>query len=96
MRDHGGNLDWAMARWGGAADDWVDLSTGINPRPYPLPPIPVRDWASLPTTAGMAALCDVLLVVPSQITAHIQEMHITLGHLLCGALEQGLGLVEVD
>ncbi len=44
----------------------------------------------------MADLCDVLLVVPSRITAHIQEMHITLGHLLCAALEQGLGLVEVD
>ncbi|MEQ8653947.1 MAG: D-sedoheptulose 7-phosphate isomerase [Kiloniellales bacterium] len=44
----------------------------------------------------MADLCDILLVVPSDITAHIQEMHITLGHLLCGALEQGLGLVEVD
>lgn len=47
-----------MARWGGAADDWVDLSTGINPRPYPLPAIPVRSWASLPTRTAMAALCD--------------------------------------
>ncbi len=44
----------------------------------------------------MADFCDIRLVVPSQITAHIQEMHITLGHLLCGALEQGLGLVETD
>ncbi len=43
----------------------------------------------------MLELCDIALVVPSQITAHIQEMHITLGHLLCAALEQGLGLVEV-
>jgi len=40
----------------------------------------------------MHDLCDVLLVVPSDTTARIQEMHITLGHMLCGALEQKLGL----
>jgi D-sedoheptulose 7-phosphate isomerase len=53
------------------------------------------------TTAGlsgrdggkMPALCDVMLIVPSPSTARIQEMHITLGHLLCGALEQELGLL---
>lgn len=42
---------------------------------------------------AMVGLCDPLLIVPSQSTARIQEMHITLGHLLCGALEQELGLV---
>ncbi|MCB1532602.1 MAG: D-sedoheptulose 7-phosphate isomerase [Alphaproteobacteria bacterium] len=41
----------------------------------------------------MAELCDVLLIVPSNTTARIQEMHITLGQMLCGALEQRLGLV---
>lgn len=41
----------------------------------------------------MGDLCDVLLIVPSDTTARIQEMHITLGHMLCGALEQKLGLV---
>ena len=41
-------------------------------------------------------LCDIALVVPSQTTSRIQEMHILLGHMLCGALEQSLGLVEVD
>lgn len=53
------------------------------------------------TTAGlsgrdggqMRALCDVMLIVPSPSTARIQEMHITLGHLLCGALEKELGLL---
>ncbi len=34
-----------------------------------------------------------LLVVPSDTTARIQEMHITLGQMLCGALEIELGLV---
>jgi D-sedoheptulose 7-phosphate isomerase len=39
---------------------------------------------------AMQALCDVVLSVPSRITARIQEMHIFLGHLLCKALEQRL------
>ncbi len=41
----------------------------------------------------MADVCDLLMVVPSNTTARIQEMHITLGQMLCGALEQKLGLV---
>lgn len=41
----------------------------------------------------MAGLADHLLVVPSDTTARIQEMHITLGQMLCGALEIELGLV---
>jgi D-sedoheptulose 7-phosphate isomerase len=45
------------------------------------------------TGGQMAALCDALIVVPSAVTARIQEMHITIGHMLCKALEQRLGLV---
>ncbi len=41
----------------------------------------------------MAAVCDLLIIIPSNTTARIQEMHITLGQMLCGALEQKLGLV---
>jgi D-sedoheptulose 7-phosphate isomerase len=41
----------------------------------------------------MPDLCDALIVVPSSVTARIQEMHITIGHVLCKALEQRLGLV---
>ncbi|MCH7935579.1 MAG: SIS domain-containing protein [Proteobacteria bacterium] len=41
----------------------------------------------------MVGLADPLLIVPSDITSRIQEMHITLGHMLCGALEQELGLI---
>ncbi|HRW59325.1 MAG TPA: SIS domain-containing protein [Defluviicoccus sp.] len=40
----------------------------------------------------MAALCDHLLAVPSAVTARVQELHIVLGHMLCSAIEQGLGL----
>ena len=41
----------------------------------------------------MKGLADPLLIVPSDRTARIQEMHITLGQMLCSALEQELGLV---
>jgi D-sedoheptulose 7-phosphate isomerase len=39
-------------------------------------------------------LADHCLVVPSDVTARIQEMHILLGQMLCGALEIELGLVD--
>ena len=42
---------------------------------------------------AMKGLADPLLVVPSQTTSRIQEMHIMLGQMLCGALERELGLV---
>lgn len=42
----------------------------------------------------MIGLADHLLIVPSNTTARIQEMHIVLGHFLCGALEAELGLVK--
>jgi len=42
----------------------------------------------------LAGLADHLLVVPSDTTARIQEMHIALGQMLCGALEIELGLVK--
>jgi D-sedoheptulose 7-phosphate isomerase len=41
----------------------------------------------------LRSLADPLLVVPSRTTARIQEMHILLGHMMCGALERRLGLV---
>ena len=54
MRDHGGNLDQAMACYG--AGDWIDLSTGINRRPWPIPAISAAAWRNLPTKAAQAAL----------------------------------------
>lgn len=41
----------------------------------------------------LVGLADPILIVPSTRTARIQEMHITLGQMLCGALEIELGLV---
>ncbi|WP_395667211.1 aminotransferase class I/II-fold pyridoxal phosphate-dependent enzyme, partial [Methylocella sp.] len=54
MRDHGGDLDEARAAYG--EGDWLDLSTGINPAPYPLPQIPARAFSALPTGAEIDAL----------------------------------------
>lgn len=45
------------------------------------------------TGGDMPALCDAAIIIPSSVTARIQEMHITIGHMLCKALEQRLGLV---
>ena len=41
---------------------------------------------------NLKGLADHLLLVPSDTTARIQEMHILLGQMVCGALEIELGL----
>jgi cobalamin biosynthetic protein CobC len=56
MQDHGGNLDVAIARFGGCAEDWIDLSTGINRRPYPVGEVPPHRFHALPSRADLAAL----------------------------------------
>lgn len=38
----------------------------------------------------MAAACDLCLVVPSPVTARIQEAHLAIGHIVCGLIEQAL------
>lgn len=54
---HGGNLREAARRYGIALGDWLDLSTGINPRAYPVPPVPMDAWRRLPEDAdGLAEL----------------------------------------
>jgi D-sedoheptulose 7-phosphate isomerase len=42
---------------------------------------------------ALPGLANPLLLIPSRTTARIQEMHILLGQMLCGALERELGLV---
>lgn len=54
MRDHGGDLDRARAAFGGS--DWIDLSTGINPMSYPVPPLPPHALSALPTDSDICAL----------------------------------------
>ncbi len=42
----------------------------------------------------LAPLSDVAIVVPSNVTARIQEAHILIGHTICGGVEQALELVR--
>jgi D-sedoheptulose 7-phosphate isomerase len=45
------------------------------------------------TGGKMLPLCDLMLCIPHENPGRIQEMHITLGHIFVGMLEQKLGLV---
>ena len=56
MRDHGGNLDEAQARWG--QGDWIDLSTGINRQPCPVSRLSPGAWTNLPTASATGALME--------------------------------------
>lgn len=55
-RDHGGGLDHAIKRFGGARHEWIDLSTGINPDPYPIGQLETADWAALPDHGAFSDL----------------------------------------
>lgn len=54
--DHGGGIDAAVAQFGGTREGWVDLSTGINPSPYPLGDLPAELWNALPDEAAFQRL----------------------------------------
>lgn len=56
VADHGGALDRAVARFGGHRQGWVDLSTGINPWPYPAPVVSTDAWTRLPDAGRLADL----------------------------------------
>ncbi len=47
-----------MNRYGGKRDDWIDLSTGINPVPYAVPDFTARDWNTLPDETAQSALTE--------------------------------------
>jgi cobalamin biosynthetic protein CobC len=53
---HGGRIADACARFGGAPEDWLDLSTGINPVPWQPPPALAIDWRGLPEAQALARL----------------------------------------
>lgn len=45
---HGGKLRLASVTYGIPIEDWLDLSTGINPHGWPVPPLPPSAWSRLP------------------------------------------------
>lgn len=53
---HGGGVAAARRRFPDAPEPWLDLSTGINPLPFPLPPLPPAALARLPEPEQVAAL----------------------------------------
>jgi cobalamin biosynthetic protein CobC len=54
---HGGNLHEAAIRYGLPYAQWLDLSTGINPHGYPVPPVPAEAWRRLPDDGDDFAAC---------------------------------------
>ncbi|MGV8898878.1 MAG: threonine-phosphate decarboxylase CobD [Burkholderiaceae bacterium] len=56
MLEHGGNLRDAAIRFNRPLQDWLDLSTGINPHPYPAPQLTLDAWHRLPETDPALAL----------------------------------------
>ena len=51
---HGGGIEAAKRHFGG--DDWIDLSTGVNPHPWPGAAGMAFDWRRLPDPEGLARL----------------------------------------
>jgi len=46
--EHGGGVLAAARTYGHAPERWLDLSTGINPRGWPVPDVPAEVWRRLP------------------------------------------------
>lgn len=55
---HGGDLGAARRQFPGATEPFIDLSTGINPNPYPLPRFPAGLCARLPSPVVAAAVAE--------------------------------------
>lgn len=72
---HGGDLAAAAMAYPDAPKPWIDLSTGINPWPYPIPSLPMAVWGRLPgaaeesalrhAAAGFFGVADPALVLPA-------------------------------
>src|SRR6516162_10217016 len=54
--NHGGHLGAARRLFPGAPEPFIDLSTGINPYPYPVPRVAAELFARLPAPADVQAL----------------------------------------
>ncbi|MGA7438688.1 MAG: threonine-phosphate decarboxylase [Luteibacter sp.] len=48
MLEHGGRLARAVAKYGISRAEWLDLSTGVSPHAWPVPPVPTEAWHRLP------------------------------------------------
>jgi cobalamin biosynthetic protein CobC len=51
LLEHGGHLIDAAKKYNSPIEQWIDLSTGINPNGWPVPSIPAECWQRLPESA---------------------------------------------
>ncbi len=59
---HGGDLGAIRRRFPDAPEPWIDLSTGINPVPYPVVDFAADTWSRLPTRRQERALLEAAAV----------------------------------
>src|SRR4029077_10247716 len=57
--EHGGDLATARRLFPGAPQPFIDLSTGINPHPYPLPSLAANVFTQLPDSAAQIRLREI-------------------------------------
>ena len=57
---HGGALDQIRTAFPSASEPWIDLSTGINPWPYPNITISEATLVQLPTQSAQEACREVM------------------------------------
>jgi cobalamin biosynthesis protein CobC len=70
--EHGGDLTAARLLFPDAPEPFIDLSTGINPYPYPLSPLPLDLFARLPETDAV----DRLAAIASQAYGAPSNRHV--------------------
>jgi len=58
LRIHGGRIDVAALLYPAAPRPWIDLSTGINPVAWPVPPIPPARYQRLPLARDIADMIE--------------------------------------
>ena len=92
MLEHGGHLLEAAMKYNIPKDQWLDLSTGINPQGYLIPPIPAECWQRLPESADNLVSaakqyyqCDTLLPIAGS-QAAIQTLPYCRGQSVVGVL----------
>ncbi|MGC1326545.1 MAG: aminotransferase class I/II-fold pyridoxal phosphate-dependent enzyme, partial [Xanthobacteraceae bacterium] len=89
---HGGDLAAARRLFPGAAEPFIDLSTGINPNPYPLPHLPAEIFASLPDSVvleRLAAAAAIAYGAPSAACVTPAPGSQILLPLVCGLVRPG-------
>jgi cobalamin biosynthetic protein CobC len=56
LRVHGGRIDLAASLYPSAPKPWIDLSTGINPVPWPVGQVPLERYQRLPLASEIAEM----------------------------------------